>query len=704
MSAFARFPARLQEAIVSRLGWTTLRPVQEIASEAILDGKNAIVLAPTAGGKTEAAIFAALAQLIEREPGGVGVIYVAPIKALLNNQDERIGGYAEMVGLRRFVWHGDVSDAAKRAFVREPAEILMTTPESLEVMLLSRRSPAARLFKDLRLIIMDEVHAVAGTDRGAHLLSVVERLARHTENDVQRVGLSATVGNPVDILAWLQGSSRRESVVVDPPKIRGTRELRVCLTETQQEMAEEAAKLGREKKSLFFCQSRALTETLADRMKGGGIDLFVHHGSLSAEERHAAEARFHHGTNACIVCTSTLELGIDVGDLDLVFQANAPGTVSSFLQRMGRTGRRAGVAANTTFFCETVDPVLQAIALIELARAGWVESVRPQTRCWAVLVHQVFAMALQLGAVSADRCWEQLSRVPDFRGVARVEFDALVVHLLAQDYLFEAGGLLSMGERAERVFGRKNFMEMYAVFSSPALYRVVTATGADVGSIEQDFVDRLVDGMSSFLLGGRAWLVSLVNHGERIVSVKPAPGGQKPTWGGFMPQFLGFEVCQRMRAVLMGSELYPYLHPHAAAGLAARRKDMQGTLDRGSRAIQFDGGLARWWTFAGGRINHTLKYGLELIGGWKVVADNFVLRIEGDSVEPGSLTAAIGAIGTRAFWDEPRNWNDVVSRMPEYRLSKFQRAMPDWAASEMIAGYLLDVDGVVRFLTGDHSS
>src|SRR6266850_6654124 len=219
MTAFARFPPRLQEAIVSRLGWTTLRPVQELAGEAILDGKNTVVLAPTAGGKTEASMFPAVANLVERVAEGVGVIYVAPIKALLNNQEERLGTYTEMVGLRRFVWHGDVSDASKRAFVKEPAELLMTTPESLEVMLLSPRFPLARVFSDLRMVVVDEVHAFAGTDRGAHLMSVLERLRRYTQHDLQRVGLSATIGNPEWILEWLRGTSKREGVVVSPPKV-----------------------------------------------------------------------------------------------------------------------------------------------------------------------------------------------------------------------------------------------------------------------------------------------------------------------------------------------------------------------------------------------------------------------------------------------------------------------------------------------------
>lgn len=700
MTAFARFPARLQEAIVSRLGWTSLRPVQEMAGEAILDGKNVVVLAPTAGGKTEAAVFPALAGLVEREPEGVGVLYIAPIKALLNNQEERLGTYAEMVGLRRFVWHGDVNDQAKRRFVREPAEILMTTPESLEVMLVSPRSPVQRLFKDLRLVIVDEVHALAGTDRGAHLMSVIERLAPSSQNDVQRVGLSATVGNPAEILTWLAGSSRRDGVVVDPPKVPARRDLFVGLHDSIAGLAVEAAARAAGKKSLFFCQSRSLTESVAERMRGRSIDVFVHHSSVSLEERQAAEERFAHGTNACIVCTSTLELGIDVGDLDLVFQANAPSSVSSFLQRMGRTGRRAGTTANTTFLCEDPEAVLQAVALIELAREGWVERVAQQGRCWPVVVHQLLAMTLQYGAISAERCWEQLAKVPDFRAVTRAELDELIEHMKAEDFLFEAGGLLSMGQRAERVYGRKNFLELYAVFSSPVLYRVMTGAGRDLGSLEQDFVDRLVEQMSSFLLGGRAWAVERVNHSDRVVVVREAPAGVKPSWGGFIPQLLGFELCQRMKRVLTETVRYPYVDARGMRHIEEKRADLGEILRRPGHAVQIDGSVARFWTFAGGRVNQTLKYGLEVAEGWKVVADNFQLRIEGDGIGHESVRAAIGRMGSPAFWDAPEMRRAVLARLPGYRLSKFQDCLPERFALEVIENYLLDVAGAVRWLAG----
>jgi ATP-dependent Lhr-like helicase len=340
VNSFSRFPPRLQEAIVSRLGWSSLRPVQEEAGAALLDGDNAVILAPTAGGKTEASIFPTLALLLDQPADTVGALYIAPIKALLNNQDERLGTYTEMVGLRRFVWHGDTTTSQKKRFLREPCELLMTTPESLEVMLVSSAVPVTKLFRNLRIVIVDEVHAFAGTDRGAHFLSVLERLAQYTENDIQRAGLSATVGNPDAILRWLTGSSKRSGQIIDPPKKPARRKLAVslCLSIAHIATAASAEAVGH--KSLFFCESRSLTEAVAQRMRVRDIGVFVHHSSVSKEERADAERNFHQGSNVSIACTSTLELGIDVGDLDKVFQANAPSTVSSFLQRMGRTGRR----------------------------------------------------------------------------------------------------------------------------------------------------------------------------------------------------------------------------------------------------------------------------------------------------------------------------------------------------------------------------
>ncbi|MCP4531254.1 MAG: DEAD/DEAH box helicase, partial [Delftia sp.] len=278
-SIFARFAPRLKAAIVSRLGWSSLRPVQELAGAAILDGKPTVVLAPTAGATTGAAIFPILSAVTTDQPAAVGAIYLSPIKALLNNQAGRLGTYTEMVGLRRFVWHGDASQSARQRFAAEPCELLMTTPESLEVMLLSSWVPVARLFADLRFVIIDEVHALAGTDRGAHLISVLTRLAGFSDHPICNIGLSATVGNPQHILDWLSAGSPGSGVVVDPPHQPAKKLLSVRLRETVPDIANTAGRFARANKSLFFCQSRALAESVAERLRGLGSDVFVHHSA-----------------------------------------------------------------------------------------------------------------------------------------------------------------------------------------------------------------------------------------------------------------------------------------------------------------------------------------------------------------------------------------------------------------------------------------
>jgi ATP-dependent Lhr-like helicase len=693
VSVFARLAPRLQQAIVARLGWSSLRPVQELAGDAILNGKNVVILAPTAGGKTEASMFPTLSNLVDHQPVGVGAIYVAPIKALLNNQEERLGLYTEMVGLRRFVWHGDTSTSARNQFLDDPAELLMTTPESLEVMLISQRVDERALFGDLRMIVIDEVHAIAGTDRGAHLMSVIERIRRVSRHDIQRAGLSATVGNPAAILEWLSGTSDREGAVVDPPKTPSRRQLLIVHEADQTQIAVAAAQVARGCKSLFFCQSRATTESVAETMRRAGTTVFVHHSAVSKEERLLAEQEFHYGSDVCIVCTSTLELGIDVGDLDKVLQANAPETVGSFLQRMGRTGRREGQAANTTFFCESTDSVLQAIALIELAKAGWVEDIPVNRRCWPVLIHQLLAMSLAENGIPADKAWVHLSGVPDFQRISRDEFDRLIEWMIQNGSLLLVSGRLILGPQAERRFGRRNFMELYAVFSSPQSYNVETVNRQIIGTLTQDFVDGLVDGVSCFLLGGRAWAVFHVVHKDRLVVVTPAPRGRQPTWGGFLPQFLGFHLCQKILEIVTTNDDYPYLTPPVADLITQERDRMQRLVEPivGGISCNQDTNEVVWHTFAGGRVNSTIRYALgTLQPEWGITPDNFSVRVRGSDITESGFRSVIRELASSDFWNDESVWQQVRSALPGYRLSKFQPLMPGGVEQEVLFDYLLD--------------
>ena len=220
-------------------------------------------------------------------------------------------------------------------------------------------------------------------------------------------------------------------------------------------------------------------------------------------------------------------------------------------------------STNTTFFCSNSDSVLQSIALIELAKAGWVEAVAVNNRCWPVMIHQLLAMSLAGNGVSPSDAWKHLQTVPDFQGISKEEFDQLIDWLMADNSMILVSGVLVLGPTAQRRFGRRNFMELSAVFSSPQSYGVHSTADQPLGTLGQDFVDGLVEHVSCFLLGGRAWAVTFIDHKDRVVQVTAAPRGRQPTWGGFLPQFIGEGLCSKIRDVLATSESYSYLDAQA---------------------------------------------------------------------------------------------------------------------------------------------
>lgn len=694
MAGLERLHPHLQHAIIHDLGWRSLRPVQQQTIDAVLDGCNAVVLAPTAGGKTEAAIFPLLSRVLTEELKPVSVLYVCPIRALLNNQEERLRSYARMVGLEVFKWHGDVSDSRKKTFRVTPAHILMTTPESLEVMMISARTDARALFGGLSAVVIDEVHAFAGDDRGAHLASLLERLGAFCGRDIQRIGLSATVGNPHVIGEWLQGSSRRPFRLVDPPRPKPDRDLRLDLCADIGEASAGIGQLARGKKSLVFVESRSKAEKVAHALGGTGVDVFIHHSSVSRSDRAIAEEQFAQGQNTAIVCTSTMELGIDIGDLDQVIQVDAPATVASFLQRLGRTGRRQNTRANCTFFCLSAESLLQSIALLRLAQTGWVEDVRPAAHAMHVLAHQVMALILQEGGLSRHKLRPWIETAYPFSSIREERLQELISTMLERDILYEADGLLSLGRRGEKLYGRKNFFELYAVFTAPPVMRVQHGK-EDVGYIQALFVsmhDRN-RGPLSFRLSGRPWEVAQVDWSKSVLHVRPADHGRVPNWLG-LPGVLSATLSQTMMDVLLreGDES-AWLSNVAASELASMRESYGGLLEAGSAPLEDHPEGVQWHTFAGGAVNRLLASGLEAKTAKKWVAGNLSIRCK-----DAAITAASEAIQTLPEVNWERTAANAAREMARGMLSKFQPCLPEDAEDRLLAERLLDLPGTLQFL------
>jgi ATP-dependent Lhr-like helicase len=616
---FALLHPAIQHHIVNSLGWRELRPFQAAAIRPIVAGQHALVLAPTAGGKTEAATLPVLSRMLTEEWRGLSVLYLCPLKALLNNLHVRLAHYCSLVGRRAALWHGDIGESARRAILADPPDVLLTTPESLEVMLISRWVDERQLFAGLRTVIIDEIHAFAGDDRGWHLLAVLERAARiarpSAAQEVQRIGLSATVGNPQELLDWLAGAcDGPKTVLTPPPAGQPQADVQIDYVGSIPNTATVISRLHRSEKRLVFVESRSRAEQLCHSLRQSGVTAFVTHSSLSAEARQQAEDAFAHRNDCVIVATSVLELGIDVGDLDRVIQIDSPGTVASFLQRMGRTGRRGGTTRNCLFLATTEWALVRAAALVALWQSGYVEPIVPPATPYHLLAQQLMAIVLQNHGAGRQTWREWLGRMPAFAEMPATEVEEIVAHMIDSGVLFEDGGILGIGQTGEEEFGRRHFMELMSVFTSPQLFQVLHGR-EDLGQVDAlSFAGR--EGQPRvLLLGGRSWRVTHLDWQRRIAYVERTNGDGASRWRGGGPT-LGFRLCRAMRDILSGDERAACWSQRAAEAMERVRQEFAWLAPTGTtlRCTQAPDGVAtdvEWWTFAGSKANAALRTALQ---------------------------------------------------------------------------------------------
>lgn len=606
---FASLHPALQHHIVNSLGWRSLRPLQESTIGPLRAGSHAILLAPTAGGKTEAASFPVLSRMLEEDWRGLSVLYLCPIKALLNNLHARLQSYAGWFGRTVELWHGDVTDKSKEGIRREPPDILLTTPESLEVMLTSGRTDRSKMFGEVRVLVVDELHAFAGDDRGWHLLSVVERLQRIAGRTVQRIGLSATVGNPKALLDWFAGHVPGPREVIAPPAQQASEpEVRLDHVGNLDNAATVISRLHRGEKRLVFVDSRSKVEKLASSLRGLGVQTFVSHSSVSLDERRRAELAFGQGSDCVIVATSTLELGIDVGDLDRVIQIDAPGTVASFLQRLGRTGRRAGTRRNCLFLTTEDDSFLRAAGLLELWSRGYVEPITAPAHPYHLFAQQLMALALQTGGFARQDWRTWIGTIPCFAQMG-ADADAILDHMLQHGILFEDQGRIWFGEEGQRKFGFKNFMELFSIFTSPPLFTVLHGR-SELGVVhETTFAAMGGGGGVTLLLGGRSWAVRALDRSHRVAYVEPAPAGGSSRWCG-SSRSVHFEHAQAIRRVLAHGTLPCIASQRSVDKLESLRDEFAWVTDGTTAVVQGPDGERQWWTFAGLKANTMLGLGL----------------------------------------------------------------------------------------------
>ncbi|MDD1684958.1 MAG: DEAD/DEAH box helicase [Methanoregula sp.] len=468
-SVFASLHESLQQVLSQRLDWSELREVQERAYRAVAAGNDTLIIAPTAGGKSEAALIPVMDDILKNGRPGIACLYISPLKALINDQEERFSLFCDPTSLSVMKWHGDVKKG-DRSWKQEPPHFLMITPESLEV-LLQEKTLSADL-RRVRFIIIDELHAFVESDRGVHLKVLLARMDQLAKRGIVRIGLSATTGNQEAILHWLSDRRHGEELVTVPPAPQ-EKQFRFLVEPDEDRRTDALVRTVAGKKALVFVSSRSGAEDLARACSGRLFNLHIHHSSLSPAARRQAEEAFASQDGACIICTSTLELGIDIGDLDVVVQVGPPGTVASFLQRMGRSGRRSK-AAFVTWILKDPRELLCSIAIIECAMQRQVEDLRPVTRPWNVLIQQLFLYLHSHPRTTARDLALTLLSAPVFSDLEKAVLDRMVDYLAGSGYITRDGEVIMPGPEAERVFGRSNGRDLYSVIVGWCEYRDVT--------------------------------------------------------------------------------------------------------------------------------------------------------------------------------------------------------------------------------------
>lgn len=610
MSAFDRYAPFVKDYIYAH-SWENLRAVQVAAAEAIFETDEHVLLtASTASGKTEAAFFPIITLFSEEPPASVGCIYIGPLKALINDQFTRLNDLCRTAEIPVWHWHGDVAQSHKARLMKRPSGILQITPESLEALLLHRHAAIPKLFGDLRFVVIDEVHSLLRGDRGGQTLCLIERLSRIAGVAPRRIGLSATIGDPAGTGAFLAAGTGRGTVVPrieakgskwrismehfyvrDAQAAEGKDEITALpALDTPTDTAPENADPGlgyifehtRGKKCLLFVNSReeceAVTTTLrAYCEKRHEPDRFlIHHGNLSAAFRETAEERMKDESSMLTTCTTaTLELGIDIGRLERAFQIDAPWTVSSFLQRMGRTGRRE-LPPEMWFVMreDAPDPrallpatipwkLLQGIALVQLyLEERWGESPRLDRLPFSLLYHQTMSVAASCGELSPRALAERVLSLHVFHRITQEDYRTLLRYLIVQDHLqqTERGGLI-VGLAGERVIHSYRF---YGVFQENEEY-TVRSESQEIGTI----VAPPPVG-EKIAIAGHVWRVLEVDRKRHLVYCEQVKGNV-PAYFGECPGDIHTKILERMRRVLCEETSYPYLMKNAVARLAQAR-------------------------------------------------------------------------------------------------------------------------------------
>lgn len=681
--------------------WEELRPIQHSAISKILSTTDNYILASrTASGKTEAAFLPILSQT-DFDRAGVQVLYISPLKALINDQFARVEELCKYLDVPVTKWHGEANQSAKTRLLKHPRGIVLITPESLEAMLINKPFNVKHLFGNLKFVVIDEIHSFLGTDRGTHLKSIISRLRNPTSTPFRIIGLSATIGDYVEAKRFT-GNETGTKVLLD----RSAKEVDAQFRYFEGDGSELPLQLVKDlyletknNKVLIFPNSRGRVEEVAVKLRKisdrvqGHTNYFSHHSSVDKDVREYVEffAKNNRGQNFAIACTSTLELGIDIGTVDEVVQIDATNSISSLIQRLGRSGRRDSEKSKLFLYATKPWSFLQSLACWTLYKDGFIEPPEVISLPFDILVHQALSITKGCSRIDIKSLVSQLKRNCAFQEISTADIKEIIEYLIDCDLFEKLRNEIIIGIEGERIVNSRYF---YSVFTTEDNFKVLSS-GRPIGDLP--FSPQIIEG-ENLLLAARIWKITHVDFDAKRIHVIKALDGKKPSFSGGVTGVHG-SVRQKMLELLYSKEVLSVLNKTSVVELEKLRKEFAPFKIQNfqtERPMRINDGSVELFTFAGTKINNTIYLLLDLAG--------FECKLNTSS---SSFEIETSATQLRAKWptlqsalhDIDEHLSDLIEQRPQIlSFSKWGSLLPRRFQVELLKQKYYDFDAALKFI------
>lgn len=681
--------------------WENFTVIQDMAIPAILQTNHDVIIsAGTASGKTEAAFLPILTAVEEEAKKHLKVLYISPLKALINNQFNRIEELCEYMDIAIHKWHGDVGQHQKKKFIEEPKGILQITPESIESLFINRPGSISAIFKELDYVVIDEIHSFIDGERGVQLRSLLSRIEEVATTRPRIVGLSATINNFDLVKRWVHHNSPDMVDIIEDKHSDKKLLYYLMYFETDEdkkktiELFEDIRELTRDDKSIIFCNARGTVEEVTvmlnrlAELEHIGETYYPHHSSIDKKEREYVEKIMSETTYPkSVVATSSLELGIDIGDVDLVIQIDSTFSVSSLKQRLGRSGRKKDASQILQLYCTKEDSLLQSLAVMELVLDKWVEPAQGYPLPYDIAVHQMMSICAEKNGVTADELLNMLGRNGIFYTLNREKLRLLIEHLVELDVLERliGKGELIVGLEGERILRSREF---YSVFSTTEDYEVVEGA-RKIGRIDK--TPFLHEG-DNIILAGKLWTISSLDNKVNKAHVQKAVNAKPPAYmgdGGKIHKKIG----EKAMAILCSEEAFEYIDPKANEKLTDLRKAyLMYSVAPTERVVwkQRDEYLLE--TFTSTQIATTLVWMMRMLG-VEVVRRDLLGRI---LFKTNQDVNELFRLLKKNLWLE----QDLVERKKEIESfqTKYSVYLPEFLQDEMHIAHEFDLAGTMEYL------